>query len=162
MSSTELPEKTHREITRFITTHDANVKATFETGLEEKVHWERTNIGCDLFLAYTTRKFPAPLSHDEDLSVLQYVDYHPGGEPAWHRTVTLDFGVANEGELELELESGEKRLIKAGDVAVQKGTNHSWRNPSKTVFARALYFAMNASPVIVNGEPLEESLGVVE
>ena len=94
--------------------------------------------------------------------MLRYVDYHPGGEPAWHRTVTLDFGVVIEGELELELENGEKRLMKKGDVAVQRGTNHCWRNPSKTVFARALYVALDASPIVINGETLGESLGVVK
>lgn len=66
-----------------------------------------------------------------------------------------------EGELELILESGEKRLMKKGDVAVQRGTNHAWRNPSKTVFARALYVALDASPIVINGETLGESLGVV-
>ena len=38
----------------------------------------------------------------------RYVDYLPAGEvePIWHRTVSLDFGVVIEGEIELILEGG--------------------------------------------------------
>ena len=39
-----------------------------------------------------------------------------------HRTQSLDFGVVLEGEIELVLDSGETRLLKRGDVAVQRGT----------------------------------------
>ena len=45
-----------------------------------------------------------------------------------HRTVSLDYGVVLEGEVELVLDSGETRLMKRGDVSVQRGTNHAWRN----------------------------------
>ncbi|GMF75683.1 hypothetical protein F9C07_2287005 [Aspergillus flavus] len=175
-----LPEKDFPQVHRFITTHKEDGTPTFETKIPEPIEWERTNIGVDFFLAYTLGSFPAPLSHDADLNqykdhlvnhppfmipggaVVRYVDYHPGCEPMWHRTVTVDFGVVIEGELELEVEGGEKRLMKRGDVAVQRGTNHCWRNPSKTQFARALYIALDAKPVIVNGQELGESLGEVK
>lgn len=108
MAITELPEKMHREIQHFIKTHDVSDKATFDTRIDEKVDWERTNIGRDLFLWYSMCKFPMPLSDEEDLNgyanhlinkppfmipggdILRYVDYHPGCEPAWHRTVTIE------------------------------------------------------------------------
>ena len=48
-------------------------------------------------------------AEDEDI-VSRYIDYHPGAAPLWHRTITLDFGVVIEGEIQLELESGEKRI----------------------------------------------------
>ena len=45
-----------------------------------------------------------------------------------HRTMSLDYGVVLQGEVELLLDSGEVRLLAAGDVAVQRGTMHAWRN----------------------------------
>ena len=175
-----LPDKDYREVSRFITTHDQETGATtFKTPIAEPIAWERSAIGCDFSLCYSMTSFPAPLANDSDLAtyadhlvnkppfmipggvILRYVDYHPGGEPLWHRTKTLDFGVVIEGEVELELESGEKRLMKKGDIAVQRMTNHCWRNPSKTQFARCLYVALDAEPVVVKGEVLGESLGKV-
>lgn len=47
--------------------------------------------------------------------VLRYADYHPGADPLWHRTVMLEFGIVIEGEIELE--SGEKQLMKRGGVS---------------------------------------------
>ncbi|KNG91373.1 cupin domain protein [Aspergillus nomiae NRRL 13137] len=157
-----LPEKDFPQVHRFITTHKEDGTPTFETKVPEPIEWERTNIGVDFFLAYTLSSFPAPLSHDADLN--QYKEHlvnHPpfmipGGASCATSTTT------QAGELELEVEGGEKRLMKRGDVAVQRGTNHCWRNPSKTQFARALYIAMDAKPVIVNGQALGESLGEVK
>jgi len=45
-----------------------------------------------------------------------------------HRTATLDYGVIIDGTTELVLDSGEKKLMRKGDVFVQRGTAHSWRN----------------------------------
>jgi quercetin dioxygenase-like cupin family protein len=45
-----------------------------------------------------------------------------------HRTTTLDYGVVVDGTTELALDSGEKRLMAKGDVFVQRGTAHAWRN----------------------------------
>jgi quercetin dioxygenase-like cupin family protein len=45
-----------------------------------------------------------------------------------HTTPTLDFIVVLSGQLEVGLENGTQRLG-PGDVLVQRGTAHSWRNP---------------------------------
>ncbi|MEA3063582.1 MAG: hypothetical protein QOJ27_10 [Sphingomonadales bacterium] len=47
-----------------------------------------------------------------------------------HRTETIDYGIVLEGELVLILDSGET-LVRAGDVIVQRGTNHAWANRSE-------------------------------
>ena len=52
----------------------------------------------------------------------------PGGESGFHRTMTLDTIVMLEGEIELHLDSGEKRILKAEDTIVQRGTMHKWVN----------------------------------
>jgi quercetin dioxygenase-like cupin family protein len=42
-----------------------------------------------------------------------------------HRTATVDYIVVLKGEITAIMETGEK-LLRAGDVLVQRGTNHSW------------------------------------
>jgi quercetin dioxygenase-like cupin family protein len=76
-----------------------------------------------------------------------------------HRTVSLDYGIVIYGEVELVLDSGETRILKAGDVAVQRGTNHAWRNTSDTKWARMMYVLQPSLPLEINGKPLGEDLG---
>ncbi|KAI0105029.1 hypothetical protein GGR51DRAFT_520614 [Nemania sp. FL0031] len=176
----QVPEKPLPVIHRYITTHGPDGTPTFETGVKEQIDFDSTPMGGDLFLAYTGTQYPVALANDSDLNTYKghlvdkpqsfmipggflsrYVDYHPGCAPLWHRTKTLDFGVVIEGTIQLELEGGEKRILKRGDVAVQRGTNHAWSNPSKTEFARVLYIALDAQAPVVNGVELAESLGHV-
>jgi mannose-6-phosphate isomerase-like protein (cupin superfamily) len=49
--------------------------------------------------------------------------------PGMHATPTVDYVVVLDGELWLELTDGEVHLT-AGDVVVQHGTRHAWRNRS--------------------------------
>ena len=49
--------------------------------------------------------------------------------PYMQKTRTLDFCIILEGELVLVLDTQEVRL-KAGEVVVQRGTNHAWSNLS--------------------------------
>lgn len=76
-----------------------------------------------------------------------------------HRTQSLDYGVVLEGEIEMELDGGEIKVLKRGDVAVQRGTMHAWRNQSKTEWARMLFVLQGCEPVVVGGERLGEDLG---
>lgn len=76
-----------------------------------------------------------------------------------HRTVSLDYGVVLEGEIEVVLDSGETRLLKRGDMAVQRGTMHAWRNTSKTEWARMLYFLQECEPIEAEGVKLSEDYG---
>jgi uncharacterized cupin superfamily protein len=46
-----------------------------------------------------------------------------------HRTETVDYGIVLEGEVTLILDVGE-RVVKAGDIVIQQGTNHGWANRS--------------------------------
>lgn len=47
--------------------------------------------------------------------------------PGFHRTNSVDYDIVLEGELWLELDD-ETRHLTAGDVVVQHGTRHAWRN----------------------------------
>ncbi len=44
-----------------------------------------------------------------------------------HRTETIDYGIVLEGEITLILDEGET-VVRAGDIVIQRGTNHGWAN----------------------------------
>jgi mannose-6-phosphate isomerase-like protein (cupin superfamily) len=46
-----------------------------------------------------------------------------------HRTETVDYGIVLEGELTLVMDIGET-VVRAGDIVIQRGTNHGWANRS--------------------------------
>jgi len=46
-------------------------------------------------------------------------------DPMMHKTSTVDYIIVLKGEIYAVMETGEK-LLRAGDVMVQRGTNHSW------------------------------------
>ncbi|MBT0669172.1 cupin domain-containing protein [Novosphingobium profundi] len=51
-------------------------------------------------------------------------------DPGMHRTASLDYDIVLENEIWLELDDGETRHLAQGDVAIQRGTRHAWRNKS--------------------------------
>ena len=56
--------------------------------------------------------------------------FKPGGpHPLMHRTESVDYGIVLEGEITLVLDDSEV-TVRAGDVVVQRGTNHAWSNRS--------------------------------
>ena len=47
--------------------------------------------------------------------------------PGFHKTDTIDYVIVLEGEIYALMDEGE-RLMRAGDVLIQRGTNHAWSN----------------------------------
>lgn len=60
-----------------------------------------------------------------------------------HRTASVDYGIVLEGEITLVLDDSEVTL-RAGDIVVQRGTDHAWANRGSSV-ARVVF-------VLVDGE----------
>ena len=56
-------------------------------------------------------------------------DRRPGKHPGMHRTETVDYAIVLEGEIWAVLDERET-LMRAGDVLIQRGTNHAWANRS--------------------------------
>lgn len=52
--------------------------------------------------------------------------------PLMHRTETIDYAIVLHGELILLLDNSET-LLHAGDIVVQRGTNHAWANRSDSI-----------------------------
>lgn len=67
-------------------------------------------------------------SHFKDADRYAEEPKHPG----MHRTSTIDYALILEGEVVAVLDNDET-LLKAGDVLIQRGTNHSWANRSDRV-----------------------------
>lgn len=89
------------------------------------------------------------------------IDFGPGLESPLHRALTIDYGVVLVGEFELTLDSGESRILKQGDVSVQRATSHKWRNITGggKEPGRMLYVLLDCKDVIVNGKKVEGYLG---
>ena len=66
-------------------------------------------------------------------------------DPMMHKTSTVDYIIVLKGEITAIMETGEK-LLRAGDVLVQRGTNHSWsvRGAEPCIIAAVL---VSAKPV---------------
>ena len=62
-------------------------------------------------------------------SVLGIVAKEGQPHPLMHQTDTLDYIVILSGEIYLIVDEGET-LLQAGDIVVQRGTNHAWSNRS--------------------------------
>ena len=45
-----------------------------------------------------------------------------------HTTPTVDYGLVLQGEIVLELDDGKCTPLSAGDIVIQNGTRHAWRN----------------------------------
>jgi quercetin dioxygenase-like cupin family protein len=56
------------------------------------------------------------------------MEFLPGNEGHLHRTDTIDYVICISGEIDMLLDNGETVTLHAGDVLIQRGTNHAWIN----------------------------------
>ena len=90
-----------------------------------------------------------------------YLNFGPNPEQEegfWHRTQTVDYIVMLEGELELSLDGGETRIVRKGDVVVQRAAMHKWKNLSKTEGARYVAVLLGADGAVEGGIELGEEI----
>lgn len=87
---------------------------------------------------------------DPAAAAAEYMERLPGlaecfepDAPGFHRSDTIDYGVVVEGEIWLELDGGVTRHLRQGDVIVQIGTRHAWRNRG-TAPARMFFVLVGA------------------
>ena len=68
-------------------------------------------------------------ARDEALIRLRgLADHFEKEDPGMHKTNTVDYAVVYEGEIWLELDDAKTIHLERGDVVVQNGTRHAWRN----------------------------------
>ncbi|KAF2098446.1 hypothetical protein NA57DRAFT_75692 [Rhizodiscina lignyota] len=175
-----------RKVQRHITSHDTTGRAIFSQHLEDSTNSWRGNYDPRLplgsFLGYAIPAFPVRLINDSDVFEyadhleqsedgsqenpsgirLRFFDLPPGYISSWKRTKSLDFCFVIEGDVECVLDSGASKALKRGDVTVQRGTMHIWRNQSSSKWARMAFVSIDATPVMVNGEWVGDDVWVVE
>jgi mannose-6-phosphate isomerase-like protein (cupin superfamily) len=66
--------------------------------------------------------------------------------PGFHKTHSIDYAIVLSGEIHALMDEGEV-LLKAGDVLIQRGTNHAWSNRTDA----PAYLAF----VLIDAEPID-------
>ena len=79
------------------------------------------------FLAQGAARMQAAFAEIGDAAASTVQAHSP--HPLMHRTESVDYGFVLQGEITLVLDT-EERALKAGDVVIQRGTNHAWANRS--------------------------------
>lgn len=156
-----------RPVRRVVTGHDERGRAVIKS--DDRFDMEPTVPGvADFLLLWTAPSLPVDNNDEADGrereagltihhgSVIRVVDMLPGGVSPMHRTSSLDYGIVLQGQVELELDDGVKTLLGPGDIAVQRGTMHLWRNPSATEPCRIVFVLTQAEPYSHDGAPLDE------
>ncbi|KAK0255792.1 hypothetical protein B0A54_11050 [Friedmanniomyces endolithicus] len=163
-----------RAPSRHITTHDDHGASKFlpEHTVPTAAPWQEFSPETFSSMLYGTTTSPAQLTNDADLKAytsgaikpsdivtkngtnMRLFDFGPEFKSDMHRTDSIDYSIVISGTIENEVESGEVRVGKPGDVFVQRGTQHAWRNPSETEWTRMCFFVVAAEPVVVGGKEL--------
>jgi quercetin dioxygenase-like cupin family protein len=73
------------------------------------------------------------------------MEFAPGIASEMHRTETIDYIVMLSGEIEMDMDDSTVKL-RAGDIMVQRGTNHAWVNRGKEP-ARLAIVLLDAKPL---------------
>ena len=93
---------------------------------------------------FSDPSFDGKAAQDEALIRLRgLADHFERQDPAMHKTNTVDYAVVYEGEMWLELDNGETLHLKRGDMVVQNGTRHAWRN--KGTWPVTMLFFLNGA-----------------
>ena len=163
-------------MSQVITTHNSSGLAIFSSKVPKEQHDLPLPFG-EMRIIYTSDAVPTNLNSEADIDQYSHIRTAglpggaicpPGGTAAaiislkpkaqspMHRTVTMDWAVILEGEVDLILDGGETRRLRAGDSVVMRGAMHQWVNRSgNDGWARMVAFAQGIVPVEVGGKVLE-------
>jgi quercetin dioxygenase-like cupin family protein len=147
-------------IRRVITGHDSNnvAKVILEG---PAANTKRPREGVSSTLMWCSDEMPADIAVGESVedmgarilgtappangSRFIVMEFGPGIASEMHRTETLDYIVMLSGEIDMDMDKSTVKL-KAGDIMVQRGTNHAWVNRSKEP-ARLAIVLLDAKPL---------------
>jgi len=146
---------------RIVTGHDAAGRAVFVADGQTPNVWEAPdggpvyelwnhvgmpdNSGALVDPILGPVSFPPPARG----SVLRIVDFAPRAEGDlvhMHRTASLDYCYIIDGSI-VAIVDDDERTMNAGDVLIQRGTNHGWRNESDAS-CKVLFVLIDAEPVV--------------
>jgi quercetin dioxygenase-like cupin family protein len=158
--STETMAQGLPPIRRVVTGHDANEVAkvlidgpagnarTPMPGLTTTLIWCTFATPADIAVGETIedmgeRKLgPQPPPNGSRFTV---IDFAPGNKAVMHRTESIDYVMVLSGTIDMDMDDSTVTL-RAGDVLVQRGTNHAWANRSDAP-ARVAFVLIDAEPL---------------
>jgi len=167
MANAEKPD--YPPIRRVVTGHDAHEVAkviidgaaanwkSSSPGTVSTLIWSTDTTPADIAVGEAIEDFgarvlgTAPPAHGTRFAV---IDFPPGNSGRMHRTETIDYVIVIAGEIDMDLDDSTVRL-RAGDVMVQRGTNHAWVNRG-TERARLAFVLVDAKPLGI-GRPVTGS-----
>lgn len=137
-----MTERTPPKFRRVVTNHDANGKAVVWIDSDATNHkFPSEKISSTLM--WSTEATPTQFlgNSDEGARILgttpplggsrfTMMEFQPGNAGHMHRTDTVDYVICIEGEIDMELDDAQTVTLRAGDVLIQRGTNHAWLNRS--------------------------------
>jgi len=167
MANAENPD--YPPIRRVVTGHDAHeVAKVIIDGAA--ANWKSSSPGTVSTLIWSTDTTPADIAVGEAIEDLgarvigtappahgtrfAVIDFPPGNSGRMHRTETIDYVIVIAGEIDMDLDDSTVHL-RAGDVMVQRGTNHAWVNRG-TERARLAFVLVDAKPLGI-GRPVTGS-----
>jgi quercetin dioxygenase-like cupin family protein len=167
-----MPNSTVR---RVVTGHDANgvakvlIDAVSDTtrevgrGATSTLLWCSDAMPADIAIGETPEDMGArKLGTPPPLNGTRFAvnEWPPGCSGKLHRTETLDYVIILSGEMDMELDDSTVTL-KAGDVVIQRGTNHNWTN-NGTVPARFAIVLVDSVPIGVGEAVIREGTPFVK
>jgi quercetin dioxygenase-like cupin family protein len=137
-----MTERTSPQFRRVVTGHDANGKAVVWIDGDATNHkFPSDKISSTLM--WSTDATPTQIlgSDDEGARILgttpplggsrfTMMELMPGNTGHMHRTDTIDYVICIAGEIDMLLDDAQSVTLHAGDVLIQRGTNHAWVNRS--------------------------------
>jgi quercetin dioxygenase-like cupin family protein len=138
---TQQSERPRPKFRRIVTTHDANGKPAIMVDGDATNHkFPSDKISSTLM--WSTDAAPTRITGDEDEgarilgsapplngSRFTMMEFQPGmAMHGLHRTDTVDYVICISGEIDMFLDDSRFVTLRAGDVLIQRGTDHAWVN----------------------------------
>jgi len=153
-------------IRRIVTGHDANkVARVVKDGAATNAKYPMPGVVSTLI--WCTDQMPADISVGENVEDMgarilgtapprngtrfAVIDFPPGNASLMHRTETIDYVLVLSGEIDMDMDDSTVKL-RAGDIMVQRGTNHAWVNRGAER-ARVAFVLIDAKPLGI-GHPI--------
>ena len=100
----------------------------------------RSSLGLQTDSSWDGKKIEYPRGQAEVTGLLIEVD--PGQETGWHRHSAPSFAMVIEGELEVTLQDGRKKLLKAGDLLAEVvDVAHTGKNVGSGTVKLVVFYA---------------------
>jgi quercetin dioxygenase-like cupin family protein len=149
-----------KPIRRIVTGHDRkNVAKVIDDGAAKNTKTPREGVASTLM--WCSDEMPADIAVGEDAEDMGarilgtappvngtrfiVMEFAPGVSSEMHRTETIDYIAVLSGEMDMDMDDSTVKL-KAGDIMVQRGTNHAWANRG-TETARMAIVLLDAKPI---------------